>query len=411
MESLIHNFFINNWQRKVVALIAALIIWLFVNQQITDSKTIRNVPIRIVNLPADKTIIGLLPNGILNKKITLSLTGRKNIIDELEPGDLEVLIDASTIDHNDWIAHITKKNLVSLNPSIDLANNITEVDHAEFVLKLNRLITAKIPVTILPPIGEPPPGYEFLDVWPQTLTQVLSGPEEELQKLKMKGLEISFNLNELTKQDLDSLKPQHDDEISFLVPNKWKQIAIPFRNNNIEELNDTDAQSLHIDFLRKGTHPVENEIPIELFFPLKTSDTINPKTISLEIKSPIIQKNDLNIFSAPLFAKDVSKLFVDIIKNNLQLVIVAAPSTEREILQWSFEIVNCNELEDMYVAFMISGATGIRGSQNILIKKREALLRRRFQDYMQQLNLWTSPDRKLNLESKIVGDKVKLINY
>lgn len=411
MESLVYNFFINNWQRKIVAMIAAVIVWLFVNQQITDTKIIRNIPIRIVNLPADKTIVGLLPNGILSKKITLSLSGRKNIIDELEPGDLEVLIDASTIDHTDWIAHITKKNLVSLNPSIDLANNITEVDHTEFVLKLNRLVTLKIPVTILPPTGEPPAGYDFLDIWPQTLTQTLSGPEEELQKLKTKGLEISFNLSDITKNDLEALKPQHEDEISFLIPPKWKQVVIPFRNNIVEELNDPDAQGLRIDFLRKGIHPIEKEIPLQIFFPLKHSATLNPEKIALSLEGPLASKNGLNIFSVPLFAKDVSKLFVDIVKDNLQLVIVAAPPSEREILQWSFEVINCSELEDTYVAFMISNSSNMKGNQSVLAKKREALLRHRFQEYVHHLNLWTSPDRKLNLESKIEKNKIKLINY
>src|ERR1700733_13121884 len=117
MESLISYIFWNNWQRKLMALLTALVIWFFVSHSITETKTIRNVPIRISNLPAEKTILGLLPNGILSKRITLTLSGAKDVIDEIEPGDVEVNIDASAIDHNDWIVQITKKNLVSLNPA------------------------------------------------------------------------------------------------------------------------------------------------------------------------------------------------------------------------------------------------------------------------------------------------------
>lgn len=411
MESLINKIFIENWQRKAVALVSAIIIWLFVNQQITDSKTIRNVPIRIVNLPADKTIVGLLPNGILHKKVNLTLTGTKDIIEELEPGDLEVLIDASTIDHKDWIARFTKRDLISLNPSIDLGSNITDVDHTEFVLKLNRLVTMKVPITILPPVGEPPAGYDFLDIWPQRLMQTISGPEEELQKLKIKGIEITFDLNEVTKGDLDNLKLQHDDEISFIIPSKWKQIAVPYRNNAIEEMNDPEAHGLRIDFLRKGIHPINKEIPVQVYFPLKTSDTLNPEKISLAIKDPIKSKNGLTILTAPLFTKDVSRLFVDIIKDYIELVIVAAPREEREILQWSFEVVNLHELEDTYVASMISNSATSKYTQNTLAKKREALLRKRFQDYIQRLSLWTSPEHKLSLESHIENGHIKLISY
>ena len=92
---------LNNWQRKLVAISTALIIWLFVNHSIISTKTIANVPIRIIKLPPDKTIIGLLPNGVLKKRMTLTLSGTRDVIEELEPGDLEVVIDASIIDRFD----------------------------------------------------------------------------------------------------------------------------------------------------------------------------------------------------------------------------------------------------------------------------------------------------------------------
>ncbi|KIC77057.1 hypothetical protein DB41_DH00050 [Neochlamydia sp. TUME1] len=109
METLIYKIFLENWQRKIVAVALAVILWLCVNYSITATKTILGVPIRIINLPADKTIQGLLPNGILNKRIALTLSGRKNVIRELEPGDLEVLIDSSSIDRDEWVLLITKK--------------------------------------------------------------------------------------------------------------------------------------------------------------------------------------------------------------------------------------------------------------------------------------------------------------
>ena len=166
MESLISRLFFHNWQQKLVALISALIIWFFVSHSIIETKIIPGVPIRIVNLPADKTILGLNPNGLLSKRITLTLTGTKNVVHDIEPGDLEALIDASIIDHDDWIIQINKKNLVSLNPAIDLKNHIRHVSHTEHVIRMRPLITDKVPITFLKPIGEPPEGYEYLDIWP-----------------------------------------------------------------------------------------------------------------------------------------------------------------------------------------------------------------------------------------------------
>src|ERR1700722_4318953 len=111
MDSIIFKLLFNNWQRKCLAIIAAVIIWYFVNHSITAIKTIPHVPIRIVNLPQGKTVQGLLPNGILAKRVTLTLNGKKGVVDQLEPGDIEVHIDA-TNNPDEWIVQVNKKNLV-----------------------------------------------------------------------------------------------------------------------------------------------------------------------------------------------------------------------------------------------------------------------------------------------------------
>lgn len=412
METVVSSFFFHNWQRKSVAILTAIILWFFVSHSIQETKIIANVPIRIINLPPDKTILGILPNGILSKRITLTLTGTKDIVEELESGDVEVLLDASLANSDLWIVQISKKNLVSLNPSIDLANHISNVNHSDFVIKLSHLVTAKIPITIEPPIGSAPQGYEYLDIWPSTLTQTLSGPEEEIQVLKEKGLKLTFDLREVTKSELDAIKGStqnlHNDEISFPVPHKWKQIAIPFHNNHLEEINDPEAQNLRIDFLRKEFLPIGNEIPIRVFYPLNESSSVNPENFMLASNEEIQKKNGISVLAIPLFARDVSHLFIDIIKNYLEIVIVSSPKQEREILEWSLEFINPKELEDMYVAYSLGNFTLEKNASPLVSKKREELLRKRFSDYMRRLTLYTTAEHKLQLKSTIDGDQIRV---
>src|ERR1051325_7825486 len=150
MESLINSFFFHQWQRKLVALLTATVIWIFVNHSITSSKTIPSVPIRVINLPTDKTIQGLLPNGFLGKRTTLTLNGTKDVIDQLESGDVEVILDVSNLP-SDGIVQITKKNLISLNPNLNLPANVTSISHPEFFIKMRPILTEKSPVTIYAP--------------------------------------------------------------------------------------------------------------------------------------------------------------------------------------------------------------------------------------------------------------------
>lgn len=404
MENTLKSLLFNNWQRKAVAIVSGLILWLFVNSSITESKTIPNVPIRIINLPADKTIIGLLPNRLLSKRVTLTLSGTRDIIQELEPGDLEVLLDVSLADSDDWVVKITKKNLVSLNPSIDLLHHITQVEHSEFVLKLSPLVTAKIPVRVLPPTGEAPEGYEFLDIWPQKLMQTVSGPAEEIDLLKVDGLELVISLEDITKADLEALKSFHgnssyDGEVSYLVSEKLKKVQIPFRNHSLEEINDPEAEFLHLDFLRKDLLKVENEIPIRVFYPLKYSDAINAKTHPLAVGNAMREHNGIVLLTIPLFVSDVSSLFLDIVRENLEIDIVATPKSEREQLPWSLEVIDPHELEDMYVAYMRNSTS----DGNLIGKRIEPLLRKRFKNYMQRLALYTSLNHPLMIEATL-GD-------
>jgi hypothetical protein len=407
MESLIQNFFLYQWQRKLVALITAIVIWIVVSHSITATKTISSVPIRVINLPTDKTIHGLLPNGFLSKRATLTLTGTKDVIEQLEPSDLEILLDVSNLP-SEGIVQVTKKNLVSLNPDINLLNHITYVSHPEFVIKMSSMVTEKIPVTIHPPVGEPPKGYEFLDIWPMFLTHTVSGPQDQILALKNKGLELTFNLSDITKEQLDHLKvsteDKYSDEVSFYVPNQWKKVSIPFLNNIQEVLNDPEAKNLRIDFLRKEPLPLNGNIPIRVFYPLKNSATINPSTFALEPNAFIQIKNNIPILTLPLFAQNVSKLFLDIVQDNIEIEIIAAPKSEREKLDWSVCFINDHQLEDTYVAFLLSNMKSTSSSAKA--QEREKFFRQRFRSYLQKFALYLSPTSKFDLDSSLQDKSV-----
>lgn len=406
MESLINTLFLHQWQRKLMALLTAAVIWIFVNHSITSSKTIPSVPIRVINLPADKTIQGLLPNGFLTKRTALTLTGTRAVIDQLEAGDVEVILDVSQVP-SDGIVQISKKNLVSLNPNFNLPKHVTSVDHHDIVIKMSPILTEKIPVTIYQPAGKAPPGYEFLDIWPVALTQTVSGPQEQVLNIKNQGLELNFNLSDITQEQLDRLPKSglYDDEVSFNVPDQWKKVEIPFSTHGLEALNDPEAKYLQINFLRKQLIPIKNDLPLHVFYPLKNIDIINPTTYPLGTSAYIKIKNQLPILTVPLFANNVSKLFLEIVKDNIELEIVAAPATERENLEWGVGFIDEAHLEDTYVAFLLSNA---KGADIVQGKDLEEHFRRRFRLYAQQFSLYLSPQYKLELESRLDEDKIKV---
>ncbi len=408
MKGLIYRIIIVNWPRKILSLIFAIITWFLVSQTITVTRTLPNIPVRIINLPDDKTVIGLLPNGILKYRIALTLTGSKSVVNELRSSDLEVVINAEGKKES-WIATIDKKDLVHLVGDKDWRKAISSVTANDLYIKVSKLVTEDIPLTINKPIGDPPQGYQFLDVWPKYLTQKITGPQEQVQALKEQGLEVTFNLNRITKAELDALRSsRQSDELSFFIPDSWKMVSLPFKGNTQEPFNDPRAKLLRIDFLKQELIPFGPELPISIFFPVKYSRTLNPQTYTLQNNEIVVQKNGLKILMIPLYVRDVSRLFLDIIRDNLILFIMAHPKSDQEPLYWSTELMDEKVLEDAYVAASIKESEGIHKDNEIFYKNNEQAIRYRFRDYLRKLQLYKADGRPLELKVTLGASEIIL---
>lgn len=406
MEGILRKIFIDNWQRKIIAILSAICLWLLVHNSITATRTFTHVPIRVVNLPSDKTIRGLMPNGILDRKLTLTLTGAKDVIEKIEPGDFEVVIDA-TAKPDEWIVQIAKKNLVSLNPDIDLIHNVTNVSQSQFVLRLSRLLTDKIPVYVLHPRGEPPEGYQFIDVWPQKLSHVVSGPEEDVKALQAKGLELTFDLNDVSLDDLNSLSSKQTvqgEEVNFLVPESWKRVHIPFLHDMKQEINGPEAKNMRIDFLRKDLLPLDRPVPVRVFYPLPTLNLLNPESHPLVASGPLVEKEKVFEITQELFVDEVSRLFLDIVRDHMEIVIVASKKGPHQYLDTAIEFINPQDLEDTYVKLLTSASKEL--SPSFHSAQREIALRQRFREYMQRFRLLTNKEMPFILKAYLGSNSI-----
>ena len=82
----------------------------------------------------------------------------------------------------------------------------------------------------------------------------------------------------------------------------------------------------------------------------------------------------------------------------IQMVIIASPKSERETLLWSPQFMYPHELEDRYVAKVISE------SPHLL----EDYLRNRFRNYMSRFRLYTVDHQKLSLKIELQGSAISV---
>ncbi len=409
MISLLKRLFLDNWPRKLLSLLLAIGTWFAVNQSLTTTKTISNIPVRVMNIPPGKTVEGLQANDVLSKRITVTLSGNKSLLEELSSNDLEIIVDASNR-RGRWIETISKKNLHALNPALNISQGVTKISHKNISIELTKLVTEKIPITITQPIGEAPKGYRFLDIWPYQLFITISGPENTVKKLKTRGVKLTFNLSDISKAELDDLSTEsyrnERDVVSFFVPNEWKRVTLPDLYAGPIEINDPSAKYLRIDFVRNELIPIVNPLPVSLFFPTSTAALINPQKMTISNAGNIIESRyGLKLIAKPLYASGVSALFVEIMRDVMEIQVLVVPKSEERTLDWSLQFVNHRALEDKFVSMLLSDVSD-EELHDLRPQIREEYLRNRFRNYMNRLQLFVAEKIPLRIEVKQQGNAV-----
>ncbi len=410
MISFLKNLFVDNWQRKLFSLIMAMIIWMVVNHSLSETKTFYNLPARVIKLPEGKTIDGLNSNGYLNKRFTVTITGSKQILDKSLENDLEILINAQGLG-NEWITTVKKENLFCINPAIEFEKKVKSVIPFDIIVKLSDEITQRIPVFVTEPIGEPPTGYQYLDIWPYQLYMTVKGSEETVKKLKNTGLKLTFNLSDISRHELESQKDAQkgaQDEFSYFISDAWKKIQIPEISARPLKIDDPLAKALRIDFMQKELIPLREHLPVSIFYPCENNQKLCPATCSIAANEFIKDISGIKTITTPLYAKGVSRLFLETIKDMIQIVVFASPQKDKKHFCWNPDFIYAQELEDRYVSKVLQESSQNKSKQ-FNASYQEEYLRNRFRNYMHNMRLYFADEQKLHLNIEFKDGKVYIL--
>lgn len=404
MKSIFYKLFISNWPKKVLSFIFAITVWILVGQAITETRTLTNIPVRIIDLLPEQTVLGLQSNGTLSKMISLTITGNRHVIQKLNSSDLEIVISASGHTES-WKTSIDKHNLVSLKDS-EIRKYIHNIVVNDFLIHLSQLITEDVVVTVRVDAHKTPKGYEFLDVWPKYLQQKITGPKEYILSAKQHGLELILDLSNISKEEISSLyyeQGKHD-EIIVPIPDQWKKVYNPFSQETVV-LNDPRASLLRLLFLKQELIPLDVQIPILLFFPLQSASYINPQNFILDNLFPVQSTKQVFYLNLPLYVKEVSKTFVNTVKDNLAISLIMNPYQHNHAINWALEFLNEPSLENAFVA-SIRQQTYYQSNPETF---DEMLIRKRFKEYLRKCILRTQNGEPLHLYPQIKENKVQII--
>ncbi|ETR79982.1 hypothetical protein X556_0697, partial [Chlamydia pneumoniae B21] len=149
--------------------------------------------------------------------------------------------------------------------------------------------------------------------------------------------------------------------------------------------------------------PLNLNLPVFLFFPVTFIQTMNPLEYSLDPVPPIILNHGIHQINIPLYVKDVSRQFLDVVKNNMALTIVMPSPQDPSSINWAIEFLDEKTLENTFLQTIIAQEHGILHDIALI---DEAGIRHRFREYLRKLALFTADGEPLNLIAEIKNNKV-----
>jgi YbbR domain-containing protein len=181
---------------RIISVMFAVALWLYVasEQNPTEYRNIKDVPVRLMNVEAVNTS-GLVIRDPQDYKVDITLQGKRSILSEIKAGD--IIADADLRGHS-------QKGVNNVPVEIKgLPTNIELVDFNPKIVKVNmeQVISIQVPVN-LSIEGRPQQGYTTLEPVITPGEVLVKGPESLLGNLKvvtavMKLAQASDDLHEV----------------------------------------------------------------------------------------------------------------------------------------------------------------------------------------------------------------------
>lgn len=117
-----------------------------------------------------------------------------------------------------------------------------------------------------------------------------------------------------------------------------------------------------------------------------------------------LKKKNNPLLSIPLYAKGVNDVFLQVVRNMMEIIVVYPPNSDNQF-EWSVQFINPKELEDRYVSIVLSD-TSDKEIRELQPELRQKYLRNRFRNYMNRFQLFKANDKLLELSFELKGNQI-----
>lgn len=158
---------------RIISLLLAIALWMFVNAGEHGSVQSYTVPISYTGLPAHYIITNRHP-----ETIRVDLSGPRTLLSIIQPSRLRVRIDLSGVGVGQASFRIEPDSFGNLPRT----TTVTSIAPSQIILDIDRIVVQNMPVHMIT-TGNPAPGYRVASVTADPSKVRVRGPSRELARL------------------------------------------------------------------------------------------------------------------------------------------------------------------------------------------------------------------------------------
>lgn len=279
------NFFTNETAIKIVSILVALVMWMYVmneqNPQVTY--VIRDVPVKMINLDQSKFALKDVNQEL---KVNVKVRGRRSLIAELKPQDINAEVNLR--------GRIEGDNLLRVDVTVPPNVEFIDVSPKELIVVLDSVIEEQLPITV-DVIGRPAVGFAAIKPITKPQAVVVKGPRSMINAIKKVSTKIDITgknstfVSTLPVRVLDAQnKEQKDivfrpDVVEVTVP------IVPVKDVTIvPRLSGNPPEGYIINDVRANPPSIRVTADSDV---LSNLDTINTETINIQGRTSSLTKN------------------------------------------------------------------------------------------------------------------------
>ncbi len=256
---------LDDWPAKVVSLVAAILIYVFYQINILETKNIA-IPLSVYENGNVRVV------SITDKNVHVTVKGRKEDVVTLEASDFETYIDISAlVEEGEY--EVPVKVQLSENATIMESLEVV-VEPSEVTVTVAEYASAYVPV-VASVAGTPSHGYELGDVMVDPPSIKIFGPKDIVQTID-KLITEPISLNERSE--------------SFVL-----ETGI-VNDNKMIEFPETSRVSVSVGLLQSTTKKVYTDIPVAVMQPSEPFYVENAELyVKVTLQGSVLNLDDYSI--------------------------------------------------------------------------------------------------------------------